>query len=689
MAEFEAKNIRNIALIGHGGEGKTTLAEAMLFNARAIDRQGKTDDGNTTMDFDPEEIAKKISISLAVANCTYKNTKFNIIDVPGFFDFEAEFNLAMTVASSAIVVCGATGTLTVGTEKALDYCISHQMPTMIFINGMDKENANYKGTLTALQEKYGNKIAPLQIPYLVDQKMKGYVSVVENKLYQFGEGAPVIVDVPDNLKSEAEQLFGNIIEVAAENDDKLLDKFFAGETLTQEEINYGIGVGLKLGSSMPVYCGSALSNKGIISFMNEIVACAPTPADSKPIAAVDSHGKAVEIIHDSRKPLVVRIFKTIADPFVGRLSMFKVISGVLKSGMSVRNSTKDADEKISSIYFMRGKKQEPAESAQAGDIGAISKLTVTTTGDTLCDQSNIVILPQIEMPPQVLSMAVYAAKKGEEDKVFSGLARLSDEDVSFSVSKNAETNEMLLNGVGEAQLELLVKKLKNKFGVEAVLKEPRLAYREAIKRSVEAEGKHKKQSGGAGQYGHCKIRFEPGEQNFEFVDAVVGGAVPRQFIPAVEKGLLEAITKGVLAGYPMVNLKATLFDGSYHDVDSKEIAFKMAAAIAYKEGCIKANPVILEPIYSMKITVPDSFMGDILGDMNKRRGRILGMEMSGSNQVINAEAPLSEIMKYATDLRSMTQGRGKYTIEFNRYEEVPMQQTAKIIEEAKKLAEAE
>lgn len=688
MAEFVASNIRNVALIGHGGEGKTTLAEAVLFNAKAIDRQGKTDDGNTTMDFDPEEIAKKISISLASANCVYKNTKLNLLDVPGFFDFEGEFNLAMTAASSAIVVCGANGTLTVGTEKALDYCIANQIPTMLFINGMDKENANYTNTLRALQEKYGTKIAPVQIPYMIDTKMKGYVSVVENKLHMF-DSEQTSTDVPDALKGEAEKLFGSIVEVAAENDDKLLDKFFSGEALTADEIMLGIRKGLNAGTSIPVYCGSALTNKGVINLMNELVACAPSPADSKPVKAVDGNGKEIELVHDSGKPLVARIFKTIADPFVGRLSMFKVICGTIKSGITVRNSTKDADEKISSIYFLRGKKQEPADSAQAGDIGAISKLTITTTGDTLCDAGHIVVLPQIELPAQVLSMAVYAAKKGEEEKVFSGLARLSDEDVSFSVSKNPETNEMLLNGVGEAQLELLVKKLKNKFGVEAVLKEPRLAYRETIKRSVEAEGKHKKQSGGAGQYGHCKIRFEPGEQTFEFVDAVVGGAVPRQFIPAVEKGLLEVINKGVLAGYPMVNLKATLFDGSYHDVDSKEIAFKMAAAIAYKEGCAKASPAILEPIYTMKITVPDSFMGDILGDMNKRRGRILGMEMSGNNQVINAEAPLSEIMKYATDLRSMTQGRGKYTIEFNRYEEVPAQQTTKIIEDAKRLAEAE
>ena len=686
MAEFTAKDIRNIALIGHGGEGKTTLAEAILFNAQAIDRQGKIEDGNTVMDFDPEEIFKKSSISLSIANCVYNGTKINLIDVPGFFDFEGELVQALTVAGSAVVVCGATGTLTVGTEKALDYCMAKRIPAMVFINGMDKENADYIGTVRALQAKYGSKIAPLQIPVVRERRMQGYVHVVEGLAYEFGDHGTNGRPIPDVLKGEYEELREKIIETAAESDDGLLEKFFSGETLTQEEIEFGIRKGLNDGTAIPVLAGSALMNRGVFNLMNEMRVCSPCPQDIKPVVGRDENGEEVEIICDDDAPVVLRVFKTIADPFVGRLNLFKVLSGCVKTGMTLRNPNKQTDEKVSALYFLKGKKQDPTDIIHAGDFGAISKLQNTSTGDTLCSPTRPITLPALKMPQPVLSIAVYVAKKGEEDKVFAGLHRLQDEDISFTVTKNPETGEMLLNGIGNTQLEVLTRKLKNKFGVEAVLKEPRIPYRETIKKSVCAEGKHKKQSGGAGQYGHCWIRFEPcPDADFVFEDEVVGGVVPKQFIPAVEKGLRESITKGVLAGYPMVNLKAVLYDGSYHPVDSKEIAFKVAASLAYKDGCSKANPVLLEPVYVMRITVPNSFVGDILGDMNKRRGRILGTDAAAENrQVITAEAPLSEITKYATDLRSMTQGRGSFEMEFARYEEVPQHLTAKIVEDAKK-----
>ena len=687
MAGISAKNIRNIALLGHGGEGKTTLAEAILFNAKAIDRQGRVDDGNTTMDFDPEEIGKKISISLATANATFKGVKLNLIDVPGFFDFEGEFVQAMTVADCALVVTGPGGTLPVGTEKALDYCVAHKVPTMIFINGMDKENANYWDTVNAVSQKYSTKIVPLMIPLMENGKMTGYANVLEGLFYKVGAHGENGQPLPDSLKSKYDELKGVVMEKAAESDEELLMKFFDSGELSAEEMVKGMKQGVKEGAAIGVFGGSALANFGVFNLMNNLISMMPSAAEAKPVVAFDENDKPTELKPDENAPVVIRIFKTIADPFVGRLSLFKVVSGTLKSGLTLKNASKDSEEKISSIYFLKGKKQETVDAACAGDIGALAKLSNATTGDTLSEGREL-RLPPIELPKPVLSMAVYAAKKGDEDKIFGGLNRLKDEDISFTVTKNAETNEMLLSGVGETQLEILCRKLKNKFGVEAVLKEPRIAYRETIKKMAEAEGKHKKQSGGAGQFGQCSVRFEPGaaDGQFEFVDAVVGGAVPRQFIPAVEKGLREAIKEGVLAGYPMVDLKCTLFDGKSHPVDSKEVAFVSAAKLAYAEGVAKAAPAILEPIYQLKITVPESFMGDILGDMNKLRGRILGMEMVDGKQVINAECPLAEVLKYATDLRSMTQGRGSYEMEFVRYEEVPATQVPKIIEDAKKQA---
>lgn len=687
MAGISAKNIRNIALLGHGGEGKTTLAEAILFNAKAIDRQGRVDDGNTTMDFDPEEIGKKISISLATANALYKGVKLNLIDVPGFFDFEGELVQAMTVADCALVVTGPGGTLPVGTEKALDYCVAHKVPTMIFINGMDKENANYWDTVNAVSQKYSTKIVPLMIPLMENGKMTGYANVLEGLFYKVGSHGENGQPLPDSLKAKYDELKGVVMEKAAESDEELLMKFFDSGELSADEMIRGMKQGVKEGTAIGVFGGSALADFGVFNLMNNLVSMMPSAAEAKTVVASDENDKPIELKPDENAPVVIRIFKTIADPFVGRLSLFKVVSGTLRSGLTLKNASKDSEEKISSIYFLKGKKQETVDSACAGDIGALAKLSNATTGDTLSEGREL-SLPPIELPKPVLSMAVYAAKKGDEDKIFGGLNRLKDEDISFTVTKNAETNEMLLSGVGETQLEILCRKLKNKFGVEAVLKEPRIAYRETIKKMAEAEGKHKKQSGGAGQFGQCSVRFEPGaaDGQFEFVDAVVGGAVPRQFIPAVEKGLREAIKEGVLAGYPMVDLKCTLFDGKSHPVDSKEVAFVSAAKLAYAEGVAKASPAILEPIYQLKITVPESFMGDILGDMNKRRGRILGMEMVDGKQVINAECPLAEVLKYATDLRSMTQGRGSYEMEFVRYEEVPATSVTKIIEDAKKQA---
>ncbi len=677
-----AEKIRNIALIGHSGEGKTTLAEAILYNAKAIDRQGKVDDGNSTMDFDPEEIAKKISISLAVANCEYKGYKFNLLDVPGFFDFEGEMVEALSAADSAIIVTGGSGSLTVGTEKALDYLAEHKIPAMIFITGLDKDNSSYTATVNAIKAKYGSKIVQMVVPHLEKDKFAGWVGVIDRIGYNLdGTENPAIFEAH---KDELEELKMSVSESAAENDEALLDKFFGGEELTGEEIAMGLGKGILECSSVPVYGGSALTNKGVLCLMDKIIAMMPSPAATAGVKAKTEDGKDVVLTYDDSKPVVLRVFKTTVDPFVGRLNIFKVIQGTLKSGLTLNNVAKGSSEKISSLYFLKGKKQEPTDSVVAGDIGALAKLTDVTTGDTLCESTKY-IFPAMQIPAPVYSMAVYAAKKGDEDKIFAGLSKLKDEDISFTVSKNAETNEMLLSGVGETQLSILCKKLKNKFNCEAVLKEPRIAYRETVRKMAEAEGKHKKQSGGAGQFGVCNVRFEPGAEDgvYEFVDAVVGGAVPRQFIPAVDKGLREAIKTGVLAGYPMVNLKCTLFDGKYHPVDSKEIAFVTAAKLAFAEGVANASPCILEPIMRVDITIPSDYLGDVMGDMNKRRGRILGTDQVGNKTIVSAEAPQGELAKYATDLRSMTQGRGSFTTAFERYEEVPPMAQEKIIKEAK------
>lgn len=683
---IRTEEIRNVAIIGHSGEGKTTLTEAILFNAGAIDRQGKVDDGNTVSDFEQEEIARKTSISLTASRCEYTDRKnrhvvFNLLDVPGFFDFEGERSEALAAADNALIVTGANGTLTVGTEKAIEYCLKNKIPSILFINGLDKDNANFVKTVHAIKEKYGNKIAPMIIPNMVDEKMKGFVKVAYGVLRDWERNEHPI---PANLQSDYEEARLALCEAAAENDEGLLDKFFADGDLTGEEIERGVKLGVKACTTITVLGGSALKNQGIFNLMDKMVSTMLSPADAQPQKAFDD-GKEIEIRPDSGAPAVVRVFKTTVDPFVGRLNMFKVLNGTVKSGDTLIDGRTGEAQKISSIYYLRGKKQIPTDEIVAGDIGAFAKLGAVATGDAL-SVSGKIVTPTIKMPPAEYAMAIGSAKKGEEDKVFAGLKKLQEEDVSFRIEKNADTGEMLIVGVGDTQLSVLCKKLKNKFGCDAVLTEPKVAYRETIRKSAEGEGKHKKQSGGAGQYGHCKVRFEPGAEDglYEFVDAVVGGVVPRQFIPAVDKGLKEAIKEGVLAGYPVVNLKCTLFDGSYHPVDSKEVAFVSAARLAYLDGMKKASPCILEPVMKMDITVPDGYLGDIMGDMNKRRGRILGTDTVDGNAVVTAEAPQAEILRYATDLRSMTQGRGSYVTEFVRYEEVPSNLQDKIIAEAKK-----
>ncbi len=684
MKTFSTDFIRNIALIGHSGEGKTSLAEAMLYESKSIDRLGKVDDGTATMDYDDEEIKRKISISLALANAVHKNVKINILDVPGFFDFEGEMVAALSAADSAVVVTSASGSLTVGTEKALDMCLEMGVPAFIFVNAVNKENSDFASTVDAIIARY-DKVIPIELPIMEGGKMTGYVDVFTGKAFALDGKS---IDIPANLTAKAGEYRDKLIEMVAETEEDLMMKFFEGEAFTDEEINRGVHAAIAAESFIPLMGGNATTCTRVSGLMDKIIDLMPSPAIAHKAKAVKG-GSAIEVACDSSAPFSAHVFKSIVDPYVGKLLIFKVKTGKIQSGDTILNNTAEKTERVGTVYVLKGKKQEPVDFLEAGDIGALAKLVYTNTNDTLSAQDNPIVYDKIQFPTPVISYAVKAAK--DEEKVIQGLIKMQDEDATFKVEKNIVTGDVLISGLGEAQLDIMCKRVKNKLGLDITWQEPRVAYRETIRKTAEAEGKHKKQSGGAGQYGDVFIRFEPGAEDgeFEFVDAIVGGAVPRQFIPAVEKGLREAIKKGVLAGYPMVNVKATLYDGKYHTVDSKEIAFITAAKLSYQEGCAKASPCFLEPIMEASIIVPDDYLGDILGDMNKRRGRILGTNVApGGKQIITAEVPQAEVFRYATDLRSMTQGRGKFTMKLLRYEEVPASANTKIIEDAKKYEES-
>ena len=680
------ENIRNIAVVGHSGEGKTTLVEAMLFNGGAIDRMGKVTDGTTVSDFDDLEKAKKMSIYTSCSHLTWKGVKVNLLDLPGYYDFEGERNEGLRAAGGALLVIGANGVIPIGAESIVDYCLKLGKPLIIFINGMDKENADYLGTVQALKAKYAGKLAPIQIPIMENGKMQGCINALQERAYLFKEGGPQEIAIPENMKDQVEEMKASLMETAAENDEILLDKYFETGDLTREETIRGIRIGIASVNTIPVMAGSALTNRGVINLLNEIVTYMPQASERMNTMAEDlnNDGKVISLHTDANEPFAAQVFKTVIDPYSGKLSYLKSFRGVLKSGSTVWNPNTETEERIGQIYVLRGKKMEAVDQLETGDIGAVNKLNNTNTGDTLCDPNAKVKLSAIYFPKPTLFMSVSAEKKGEEDKVFAGLAKLKEEDYTFSIEKNAETGEMVIGGQGDIQIELLAKKVKARYGVDMKLSEPKIAYRETIRGKAEAEGKHKKQSGGHGQYGHVKIRFSPSEEEFIFEEEVVGGAVPKNYFPAVEKGLRECMAEGPLAGYPVTGLKAVLYDGSYHDVDSNELSFKMAAAIAYKEGLKNAKPVLLEPIYSLKIAIPADYLGDVMGDINKRRGRIMGTDTEGDRSIITAEVPLAEIKTYTMELRSLTRGSGKFVSEFLGYEDVPPMLVDKIIAEAQK-----
>ncbi|MEG6612567.1 elongation factor G [Pseudoclostridium thermosuccinogenes] len=687
MKDYTGERIRNVCLMSHGGAGKTTLAEAMLYNTGVLDRLGKVVDGNTTTDFDPEEIKRKISISTAIAPCEWKDHKINVIDTPGYFDFVGEVKQGIRVADSAIILVSAKSGVAVGTEKSWAYAGEHKLPVVFFINKMDEENADFFKVVDQLINTFGKKVIPFQVPIIEGEKFTGFVDIITMSAKKFDKDKLVDTAIPADLDNKVAEIRGVLAEAIAETDEELMEKFFADEEFTPEDINRGICSGVADGSIVPVLCGSAANNLGVQPLMDMIIGCLPSAAAAQTVKGkLPESDKVVEFKTAPDAPLSALVFKTIADPFVGKISLFRVYSGTLKSDSVVFNSTTQKTEKIGSLFIMRGKKQIPTDKLVAGDIGGISKLQNTNTNDTLCEQAKPIVLDKIEYPEPSISLAVEPKAKGDEEKISAGLQKLQDEDLTFKVTTNTETKQTLISGIGEQHLDVITSKLKSKFGVSVNLTDPKVPYRETIKKKVKVEGKHKKQSGGHGQYGHVWIEFEPGEtEDLTFEEKIFGGAVPKQYHPAVEKGLREAIQHGVLAGYPVVNLKATLVDGSYHDVDSSEMAFKIAAKLAYKKGLAEASPVLLEPIAHVEVYVPDSYMGDVIGDLNKRRGRILGMNpQEGGIQQVVAEVPQAEMFKYATELRSMTQGRGYFKLWFERYEEAPAMISQKVIEEAKR-----
>ena len=686
MKDYTVQKLRNICLMAHGNAGKTTLAEAMLFNTGVLDRFGKVTDGTTTTDYDPEEIKRKISISTAMAPCEWKDHKINVIDTPGYFDFVGEVMQGIRVAEGAVIVVSAKSGVSVGTEKSWAYAKENNVGKIFFINKMDEENANFYAALDKMTSKFGSSIIPFQLPIYEAEKFVGYVDIINMTAKKFQKDKTIDIAIPSDLTDKVSKIKDTLNELIAETDEALMEKYFGGETFSNEELQQGIKSGVADGTISPVFCGSAMQNSGVQELMNAIVEYMPSP-DKKSFKAIKAGtDDVVEIAPLPEKPLAALVFKTIADPFVGKISMFRVYSGTLKADSSVYNTTTERLEKIGQLFIMRGKKQIPTDKLIAGDIGGVAKLTGTNTNDTFCDQANKVVLSKIVFPEPALSLAVEPKAKGDEEKISSGLNKLQDEDPTFKVSINAETKQTLISGVGEQHLDVIVSKLKAKFGVGVNLIDPKVPYRETIKKKVKVEGKHKKQSGGHGQYGHVWIEFERGDkEDLVFEEKIFGGSVPKSYHPAVEKGLRDAIVKGVLAGYPVVYLKATLVDGYYHDVDSSEMAFKIAARLAYKKGLPMASPVLLEPIAHVEVYVPDNYMGDIIGDLNKRRGRILGMNPQENGlQQVEAEVPQSEMFKYATDLRSMTHGRGYFKLWFERYEEAPAIVANKIIEEAKK-----
>ena len=683
---YTVNSIRNVVLLGHSGSGKSALAESLLYMTGAIVRMGKNADGNTVADFDPEETRRNISISTSVIPVEYNNHKINILDTPGAFDFSGAVVEALRAADAAILVLSAKDGITVGFEKAWKYCEERNMPRLIYISKVDEDNADYNATFEALREKYGNKIAPVVAPiWDSSKKITGIIDVLNKRAYEMQNLKRVEIAVPADKESVIEEFNDALKEAVAETDEALMDRFFEGDDFTYAEMIKGLHQGVKDLSLFPVLCGSGVTCLGSLMLMDHIISLMPNPEQGNYHKATTADGKVEEFVVSAGGVPSAFVFKTVSDQY-GKYSFVKVLSGVINADTTLVNARTGETEKLGRLYAMCGKKSTEVKELSCGDIGAIGKMDKVKTGDTLCDPRKVVSLKKLPYAPACYSQAIAPKTKGQEDKVAAGLARLNEEDPSFNLVNNAETHQLVLSGSGDQHLDVLVSKLKTRFGVDATLSPAKIAFREKIKKTVQSHGRHKKQTGGSGQFGDVWMRFEPQDEQDELIFdvEVVGGSVPKNFNPAVEKGIQEAILKGPLAGYPMVGLKAVLYDGSYHPVDSNEMAFKLAAILAYKEAMPNAMPTLLEPVGTLLVTIPDSYMGDVIGDLNKRRGRVMGMNPdSDGNQIVEAEVPMAEMSSYAIDLRAMTQARGSFTLEFARYEEVPKQNQAKIIEDAK------
>ncbi|MDR3709993.1 MAG: elongation factor G [Capsulimonadaceae bacterium] len=694
MKRYAAEQLRNVAIVAHGGAGKTSLMEALLYVAGATERQGRVEDGNTVSDYDPEEIRRKMSIHAAIASAEWDGAKINFIDVPGYADFVGEVAGAVRAADGAIFVAAAqSGGVDVGFEVAWEYAVKESLARAVFINKMDKENADFFRVVDKLRARYGKVIAAAEIPIGSGATFHGVVDLIHLKAYTFFEGEKIDHPdgIPDDLTDVVQQYREQLIESAAEFNDELLEKYLSGEELTNEEIERGLHDGMSLGKVAPVLCGAATKDMGVRVLLDLIRSEFPKPGEHAPRHGADPRTEQ-EIVRQCKdeEPFSAQVFKTVSDPYVGKLTYFRVYSGLLKSDSSVLNVRTGHEERIGQLFMLRGKQQIPVTEIAAGDVGAVGKLAETRTSDTLADKAKPIRFDPIEFPQPMFTVAVSAKTKADEDKLGTALHRLEEENPTFSLRRDAETGQTLLTGVGEAQIDILVDRLK-RFGAQVQTSTPRVPYRETVQAKVKAEGKHKKQTGGRGQFGDCWIELEPAERGagFVFVDAVVGGAIPRQYIPAVKNGICEAMARGIIAGNPVVDVKATVYDGKFHDVDSSEAAFKIAGSLAFQNAATIAKPVLLEPVMKVSVTVPEAYMGDVMGDLNTRRGRVLGMErVEGADgsvrQRVNASIPQGELLSYAIELRSLTHGRGSYTAEFSHYEEAPQHVEQEVVKEAVK-----
>lgn len=698
MATVDVEKIRNVAVIAHSGAGKTSLVESMLFHAGSIDRIGTVEDGTTTTDFEPEEIARKITITSAVAFCDWKNYRIHLVDTPGFINFLEDTRGCLKAVDGVVVIVSAVSGVKAETQKVWKFSSEFELPRIVFVNKMDKETANFARAVGDLEKAFGLDAIPLQLPLGSGDQFRGIVDLITLKAYAFSKGKASETDIPSELTADVESYRKRLVEKIAEADDALLEKYLEGGTLTEEEIRRGITEGSITKRFIPVICGSAALNTAIPQLLDTILLCLPSPvqmAHIVPIRGKNPRDNAdVERKPSPNDPLSAYVFKTVADPFAGRLSVFRVFSGLLKADSTVLNASNGAKERVGQVFYLLGKKQVPAQIIGAGEIGVVAKLKETYTGDTLSDESHPIVFPKVKFADPIISYAIAPKSKGDEEKVSTGLSRILEEDPTLKFQRDEETKEMILSGMGQVHLEVTLERLKRKFGVEVVMKTPKVPYRETIKVSARAQGKYKKQSGGRGQYGDCYLEIEPLPRGagYEFVDKIVGGVIPQQYRPAVEKGVVETMKEGIIAGYPLVDVRVTLYDGSYHSVDSSEMAFKIAGSMALRKAVQDAKPVLLEPIMKVEVITPDDTLGTVIGDLNAKRGRVQGVEpQAGGNQKINALVPMSEMLTYANQLTSLTSGRGLYSMEFSHYEELPSHLAQKIIaeREAQKKEKAE